>query len=289
MIVSILLLILVLVFFTFINIMSNGKVKNAIGKEKIINNGGINIHYNVSGHGEKIILVASAGRPVSDFNELIETLNNAGFSTIAVEHRGIKNSKGTNYKNINLFDLAEDIEKVIDQETKQDEKVILIGHAFGNRIVRSYSSMNGNKVSSLILIQSGGQVPPRDQKATNALFNSFYTFLPKFWRTKQVKYAFFADNNDVPKHWISGWHISTARMQGKAVKNTDINKYISGGSAPMLIIQGKNDRIAPPENATILKDKFKDRVQVVMIDSMGHAGLPEQPESISKAILDFLD
>jgi len=288
-IIAVLLLVVTLFFFFFINIISAGKVREAIGQEKIVRHGEVELHYNVSGNGRKIVLIASAGRPASDFNELVETLNSSNFSTISFEHRGIKNNQGLNDKNINIFDLAEDIKAVIENETAENERVILIGHAFGNRVVRAYASLYDDKVSNLILIQSGGQAPPQDQKAVKALTSSFSIYLPKFWRVKKIKYAFFSDSNDVPRHWISGWYGFTGLMQGRALKNTNIERYIAGGSSPMLIIHGKNDRIATTENAILLKEKLQDRVKLVLVDNMGHAALPENPKIISESILNFLN
>ena len=56
--------------------------------------------------------MASVGRPASDYNELVLSLSNMGFQTIAVEHRGIKNNKGLKEKNITLIDLASDLKLV---------------------------------------------------------------------------------------------------------------------------------------------------------------------------------
>jgi pimeloyl-ACP methyl ester carboxylesterase len=49
-----------------------------------------------------------------------------------------------------------------------------------------------------------------------------------------------------------------------------------------------DDRIAPPENARIYKEKFGDRITLIEIEKAGHFLLQEQPQIISKAIISYL-
>ncbi len=60
------------------------------------------------------------------------------------------------------------------------------------------------------------------------------------------------------------------------------------GTAPMLIIQGLDDVLAPPANGRTLQKKLGDRVQLVELKNTGHALLPEQPEIIAETILNFI-
>ena len=50
----------------------------------------IRIHTSENYIGPLVILIASAGREISDFNELGSTLTKAGYSTIGIEAIGIK-------------------------------------------------------------------------------------------------------------------------------------------------------------------------------------------------------
>ena len=56
----------------------------------------------------------------------------------------------------------------------------------------------------------------------------------------------------------------------------------------MLIIQGLSDRIAPPANGRILRDKLGSRVKLVELEHTAHALLLEQPEIIADTILNFI-
>jgi pimeloyl-ACP methyl ester carboxylesterase len=77
-------------------------------------------------------------------------------------------------------------------------------------------------------------------------------------------------------------------MQRAATTAVDVSEWWDGGKAPILVIQGLQDAIAPPANARALKAQFGDRVTLVEIDGSGHAMLPEQPGVIASNILQFL-
>jgi pimeloyl-ACP methyl ester carboxylesterase len=60
----------------------------------------------------------------------------------------------------------------------------------------------------------------------------------------------------------------------------------TGGSAPILVLQGTEDVVAVPENSDNLAKEFPNRVRVIQISKAGHAMLPEQPDLIAAPILD---
>ena len=88
--------------------------------------------------------------------------------------------------------------------------------------------------------------------------------------------------------WRDGWYPAVARMQSAAMERTELRDFHLGGTAPMLVIQGLDDRIAPLQNAENLLEQRPD-TRVVTLPDCGHAMLPEQPAAIAHAVLDFLD
>jgi pimeloyl-ACP methyl ester carboxylesterase len=102
-----------------------------------------------------------------------------------------------------------------------------------------------------------------------------------------VATAFFAPGND-PTSFLDGWDAAAALRQGRAVRATDVEDWWSGGSAPLLVVQGLQDRIAPPANGRDLRSSYPDRVELFEVDDAAHALLPEQPEAVATAVLDFL-
>jgi len=258
-----------------------------IGEKHLLSESGTTIAYYVYGEGDTIVLLASAGRSVSDFNELAIDLADNGYRTVAVESRGVgKSSLPEN--DYNLHDLAGDVHRVLDQLGGiNNGKVHVVGHAFGNRVARAFASDYPKLSKSVILIASGGLVE-MSEEAREALHGSFILFLPEKTRLQHIRNAFFAPSSEIPDHWIAGWYTKASIKQGKTKSNTPLKEWWSGGKVPILILQGKDDPVAPPGNATAMKKEFSDRVTVVMVPDASHAMLPEQPEMIKKEILLFL-
>ena len=280
-------LLLILLAWAVFNWMSAAPPRAAVGELRQIEMGKIRLSYYVhGGSGMPVVLVPSLGRAASDFNELVEDLARAGHRTIAIEPRGMLDKTGLDDDKITLFDLAQDVAQIIAKEA-EGKKIVMIGHAFGNRVARAYA-MRDSRVSHIILIAAGGKVDlaPRIR---DALVHSFWFFMPDFWRREEIRLAFFAGDNKIPDYWIGGWNIGTSQVQGKAVKNTPSPQWWAGGSAPMLVVQGMRDRIAPNEHtAVLLKEEFGARVRVAEIENAGHALLPEQRQQISAVIINFI-
>lgn len=255
---------------------------------------GSQIGYYASGQGPRVMLLASLGRSVSDFNELVPRLNTAGYRTIAVEMRGVGVSIiGKPRKQLTLFTLADDAVAAMSADgVDGDDMVFGIGHAFGNRVIRAVATRYPDNVGGLVLIAAGGaQKLEPDQRITQALINAFDWRLSPPKRRAEIRYGFFAGQNQIPDFWLDGWHAKAAKLQIDAVRNTSlVDWHAGGGLAPMLVLQGDQDRIAPAATTSVrLHQDFPDRVQIVTISPAGHAILPERDEAVANAIISFLD
>ena len=233
--------------------------------------------------GRTVILLPSLGRGAEDFDHLANALADAGYRAVALQPRGVGSSKGQ-MQDASLDDLAADVALTIDSQG--DDTVTLIGHAFGNRLARNVARLYPDKVSRVVLLACGGQVPMAPE-AMHDLMSCFDLTLPPDTHLEHVRRAFFADGND-PAIWKDGWHPATATMQSAAVRGSDHAAWKLGGGQPMLIVQALQDVIAPPANARALLDAAPDRMTLVEIDKAGHAMLPEQPDAIASAVIDWL-
>ncbi|MEO1046127.1 MAG: alpha/beta hydrolase [Pseudomonadota bacterium] len=265
----------------------NARARATNGIEHNLARDGRSIAYFTQGQGPAVVLVASAGREASDFNELAAQLVANGYRTIAIEPPGIGNSALPD-TDLTLFDLADDVRTVLDAELADGKSATVLGHAFGNRVARATAARHGDRVTGVILLAAGGKkpIPPR---AERALKGSFSPLLTSSKRLGNIRYGFFARDNRVPEHWLRGWHIATAQLQARAVILTDAADWWLAGDEPILVVQAKADTIAPIEDAgQALVDDAAGRAEMVIIERAGHALLPEQPDAVAGAVLEFL-
>jgi pimeloyl-ACP methyl ester carboxylesterase len=237
------------------------------------------LHY---GAGAPVILYPSLGRPGTDFHELCQDLALCGFHAVAVSPPGFATPIGTPQWS-NLGDIAADLWQIID--AKGLGPVVLVGHAFGNRVVRATSSARPNDVAALVLLACGGDVHPGPE-VFPTFFNCFNENLDRATHAQSVKDVFFAPGNDIGE-WGEGWNASLADYQRTAIAATNFEEFGMGGTAPGLVVQGLDDAIAPPQNAWNLVARRRD-MRVVGLPDCGHAILPEQPRAVSEAVISFL-
>ena len=241
------------------------------------------VEFELDGTGPAILMIPSLGRGASDFDDLSRRLVGAGFTTVRPEPRGIGKSAGT-MTHLSLHDLAADNAALI--EALGGNPVIVIGHAFGQRVGRTLAADRPELVRAMIMVAAGGKAPMKPG-AQEALLGSFRLDQPVEARMRDVRFAFFAPGND-PNVWRDGWYPVVAKAQMVATQATPTEGWWNAGSTtPLLVIQGLQDAVAPPENGHMMKEEMPGRVELIDIDGAGHAMLPEQPEKIAEAIIDF--
>ncbi|MGC6476043.1 MAG: alpha/beta fold hydrolase [Parvibaculales bacterium] len=246
----------------------------------------------VTHHDQAVVLIPSLARPASDFNELAAALNAAGYTTYLLDPRGMHDESGVVLEDITLFDLADDVAALHAHlqasQRLADPEIILIGHAFGNRVARSFATKYTNKTDAVILLAAGG-VAPLSAIAEKSLMQSLWLFMPNQWREPRLRYAFFSPTSTIPDYWIKGWRLSTAFTQAAATANTPAQDWYHAGGKPLFVIQGAQDSVAPPAlSGDVLQQEFPDRVSTLTLPDAGHALLPEQPTLIEAAVLSFL-
>jgi pimeloyl-ACP methyl ester carboxylesterase len=235
------------------------------------------------GRGAPIVMIPSLGRGASDFDDLAERLTAAGYRVVRLQPRGVGGSVGP-MTGLSMHNLADDVAHVI--TGLHLGHAIVLGHDDGNRIARATAAYHPDLVSAVILVGAGGKVKP-DPAAWTALNACFDATLSADRHLAAVAEAFFAPGND-PSPWRDGWYPEVAKMERGASIATPVADWWTAGSAPILVVQGDQDRIAPPQNAALLKADVGARAEVVYVDHAGHALLPEQPKALADAIIAYL-
>ena len=234
------------------------------------------------GSGEPILLHPSLGRSIVDFDHLVDALTHAGFRCIAIDPRGIGASTG-DLHDLTMHDLADDVLRVAD--ALQVPTFLAVGHAFGNRVMRTVATRASDRVRAIALLGAGGRVPG-EPEAREAVGRCFDMTLSEDERLAAIATAFFAPGND-PRVWLDGWYPTTKAAQQRALIDSDWRAWWFANDAPILVVQGLQDRTAPPANGRLLAEERRAPTTLVEVDGAGHALLPERPDTVARAIIDF--
>lgn len=234
--------------------------------------------------GPLVCLLPGLGGGIRRFTGLGQSLAAAGQQPVAVNPRGAGRSTGP-LDGLRLADLAGDVAAVIEHF---GAPAVVVGNAYGNRVARVLATCRPELVTAVVLVCAGGEVPP-DPEASRALSRFIDESLEINERLDGARHALFAPGNEVDASFIDpGRSAVAAQAQMAAVRAEPNDDWLGGGSAPMLVVQGLEDRIAPIENGHRLRQRWPDRVQVVDLPDAGHAVLNEQPEAVARAVLDFI-
>ena len=105
-------------------------------------------------------------------------------------------------------------------------------------------------------------------------------------RLAALQFAFFAPGND-PRAWLTGWYPDVQAAQRAAGDRTSREEDFAAGTAPILYLQPSHDPLAHVEDARSYRERFGDRVTVVMIERASHAVVAEQPHAVSAALIAY--
>jgi pimeloyl-ACP methyl ester carboxylesterase len=226
-----------------------------------------------------VALHPSLGRPARDFEPVLGALSGAGHLVVPVEP----------VHGATMSELAHGVAAALDAHgVDPAERVHLVGHAFGNRVMRCFAADHPDRVRSVTLFGSGGRVPG-DAEATAALGRVLWNRGTDDDVRAALRICMFAPGNEPPDDWVDGWLPSIAHAQHAASGATPVEHWwTAGSSVPVLVVQGLQDRLAPPANGRALVAELGGRARLVELDAMGHAMLPEQPAALVAALLPFL-
>jgi pimeloyl-ACP methyl ester carboxylesterase len=252
-----------------------------VRQTEIIDVGAARLECSVSGSGDPLVVLANAGCSTGYLESFGDRL--PGSQIIAINMRGVGASRGP-LGNATLHDLASDVAGVLD--ALQCGPAYILGHAFGNRIARCLAADRPAMVRSVILVAAGGLIGPptplgsafRDAPPTK-LMGPQCVALGARWLSPASDPKILASVECWPQIHIA--HLATS---GRVQRD----EWWTGGTAPLLVIQGLDDIAAPPGNGHALRERLGERVQVVDIPRAGHFVIVEQPDQVVAAVTAFI-
>lgn len=227
-------------------------------------------------------MLPGAGRPAQDYVDLGNRVAAAGFKVVVVNYRGIGESRGP-LAGMTQDSIAADAWAVADSLNLG--KISIVGADGGNRIARTMSADRPNDVRSLTMLAAGGQVQP--PAAIMKTFRTVYDqCLPRAQHIDAVRQTFIYPGHD-PTPVIGGWNTTTVIYQNAAFTHPPKTAWANGGTAEALIVECRNDKIAPPINGWNFA-MTRPKTRLVVLPACGHAMLSEQPVAFAALIISFL-
>lgn len=234
------------------------------------------------GSGPALVLLPSSSRDSLDFDDVAERFAAAGYRVLRPQPRGMAGSTGP-MQNLTLHDYARDVALVI--ERMAGGPAFVLGHAFGQWVGRCVAADHPHLVRGVILAAAAAK--SANPKLREELAKCIDTSLPDEVRLAALRVAFFAPGHD-PSSWLHNWHPQASKSQRAASAATKQEDWWGAGSAPVLDIQAELDPWRPPETRGGIRDDLgADRVTVLVIPDASHALMPEQPEAVVQAVLDW--
>jgi pimeloyl-ACP methyl ester carboxylesterase len=204
------------------------------------------IETSIKGQGTPIILLAGLGQHMKTLEPLIPFLLESGFKTISINLRGIGRSTGS-LDDISLHDLSGDIAGII--EELEIAPAHVIGHAFGNRVARCLASDHPHLVDNIILLAAGGRVPPKPE-IREALQKMRVSNLSEHeLRELYRQYMLSPSTNPEILDDLPPRQPEVALAHSTAGRAVPVDYWWDAGDAPLLVIQGLDDVVAPPARA----------------------------------------
>jgi pimeloyl-ACP methyl ester carboxylesterase len=239
----------------------------------------------VAGDGDNVVLVPSAMRGATDFVDLQSSLAENGYRSLALNPRGAGASSPP-AANLSLRDLADDVAFVA--LTLASGRSHLVGHALGNIIVRATASFRPEVAATVTVMPCGGHnlgAFPVADAVLAAFARCHDQTLSEDERIEALSVAFFARGNN-PRGWLDGWWPSSTL--GGATMFSDSEEWWRAGSVPILIMQPREDAMAPTIAGREVAAALGERATYVEVPRCGHAILPEQPEVVAANLIAFL-
>jgi pimeloyl-ACP methyl ester carboxylesterase len=246
----------------------------------------IRIEVATEGRGPLIVMLPSRGHGAEDFDGIADELVKAGFRVLRPQPRGAALSRGP-MQNLTLHDLARDVAAVI-RNAGDGGPAIIVGHAFGSWVARMTAVDHPDLVRGVVMAAAAAKAYPAGfdgaKELSEAVRRSSDFALSDGERLKYLRLAFFAPNSNA-SIWLQGWHPAADDVQSAAGRATKQSEWWSGGTVPLLDLQGALDPFKPRAMMNEMRDEFGERVSVVVIPDSSHALIPEQPAAVVAAML----
>lgn len=171
------------------------------------------------------------------------------------------------------------------EETKDEKKLILLGHSNGGRLAINFTINYPQRVKNLILIDSAGiyhdEFPLR---AKRAVFKSLAKIGKKIIPSGILRNILYKLAQEADYKNASPQMRQTLVNLIQSDKNIDLSRI----NLPATIIWGQNDKITPLSDGRVMAQKIKNS-KFYIIKSTGHSPQYINPHEVAEKISEALN
>jgi pimeloyl-ACP methyl ester carboxylesterase len=258
----------------------------------------LNIHVCSAGKGTPLLLIHGFMGMIYDWRSNIPELGKR-FSVFALDLPGFGYSEKPLSFDYTSSTYAEFIVSFLDLHNIK--RVVLVGNSMGGQIALMICLKYPDRVSGLVLIDSGGYpqsvefLPFRLLKVPVIGEISMALLDRNIIRTmlrKGIYYDGSLVNDEIVDVYNSVYNTANARKMPPRIMRrimkdeANIASHLSEIRCQTLIIWGANDKVISPSRAKQFHHDIK-QAALLMVPEAGHMPHVEQPEIVNKAIVDY--
>jgi 3-oxoadipate enol-lactonase len=259
----------------------------------VATNKAASIYYEETGSGEALVLTPSFLCSGQMWRGQVPALER-GYRVINIDLRGHGHSGPAN-RRYSLYDLVSDVIAVLDQLGV--ERAIWCGLSVGGMIALRAALVYPKRVSSLVLVDTDAGAEASWRKLKYRAMGAGSRLLGVRPLATPITRQMFgrstrASNPALIREWKRGLdnlHIpSVLRMLDAIVERDSLLSRLSKIRVPTLILVGEEDRVLPPAMSRRMQERIA-QARLQLIAQAGHLCALEQPETVTQAIMTFLD
>ena len=257
-----------------------------------IERAGIQLHYTVTGTGPAIVLVHSFLASSAMWEAQIPALSSE-HTVLAVDLRG-HGASGPIKRDVSIYDLVDDVLAILDAEGIT--RAVWAGLSIGGMISLRAALKAPERVAGLLLLDThAGAERPLKKLRYHAMVLAARLFGIRPLLPQVLKLMFGRHTRAHNQPLVDEWRNRLATVPFPTIahgvsalaRREPLQAQLATIASPALVIVGLEDQALPPAYSREIAELLP-RASLIEIPRCGHLSALEQPEAVTRAMLDFL-
>lgn len=251
-------------------------------------------HWESAGDGEPVLLIAGLALPGASWWRTASALARR-FRVLTYDHAGVGRSSSLRTP-FSTAGMANDAVAVLDAAGV--DRAHVYGTSLGGLVAQQLALRRPERVRSLVLgaTHTGGrraQPPGRDvisflrRRPTLPAREAAWAFVPYNYGARCRRHHLDRIVQDIARRLESPYAHTAYRAQLFAGATHDAFHALGRVTTPTLVVHGREDRVIPARNATLLAGAIPD-AELHLLDETGHIYMTEEP-AVDATIASFLE